>query len=461
MNQTKDKKSKQISKKLEPLKTLPKFKNLQDENQLLTQTSENTKSKIQLSVIANFNHDTKSQKDPEKTTKEEGEGETKQNSTGHGSVEFVSQNQKHLICEDLLRLGYLESFHDFFSLVLENEHKLGDKQIVIEKTLNELKEQLMRIEDENSKGNYEQILTSYTQIAEKYLESKVENAARFFFEKVIVLLHSYLEETKISPEVYFQNFINSKLGLVKCYDFETEAFEALTILEEIYAKTSKIDDYRAEIAFQLISLYQKLGTTEEKNKSYENAANYYQKCLLICVENNMQKEECLLILKIGRLYKKMNKIEEAIQVIKSHRSKNIKLPKEFSVRFEISSFKLLAKCYEKLQDLEEAENNYKNFYELLKLNEENKESFDGKPSLKLGDIYWRKENYKEGLKYYSDYFEEGLKSKVKNREIINHARVTLSVAKGFDEFENFLEYFQMSKNKIDDIIVFKKHRRIL
>lgn len=461
MDSNKAKKSKLSSKKLEPIRILPKLRKLQEDATFKFGESDNLKARPHQPFQASVQPETHPSKETEKTQKEEPESDLKTQTGNHASVEFISQNQKHIICEDLLRLGYLDSFHNFFALIVAGEHLLRDKLVFVEKTLPELKELLMRAEDENSQGNFLQSISVYSDIAEKYVEAKVSVVARFFYERIIQLLQDFQREAKLESEVFFQKFINAKLGLVKCYDLNTESAAALLILEEIYAKTNSNDDFKQQIALQLIQLYQKRGNEEERLGKYDSAVVFYQKCLSVCVESGLQKEECSLVLIVANLYKKMGDATRAIETIKIHHSKNVKLPRDFAVKFEISSLELLAKCFEKIHDLEEAENNYKNFYELLRLNDEYKDAYAGKPSLKLGDIYWRKENYKEGLKYYLDYFEEGLKSKNKNREIINKARVTLSVAKGFDEFESFMEYFQMSKNKVDDIIIFKKHRRIL
>lgn len=456
------KKLKLQPKKLEPIQILPKFKKLQDENMFQTVNSEQGKTKSNVPFQSAKAQDLTYQKDGEKTLREDLEADGKSTmNQNHASVEFVSQNKKHIICEELLKNGYIESFHDFFSILIAEEEKLQEKHALIEKTLIDLKLQLMKSEEELSQGNYEAVLLIYGEIAEKYLEANVEVISRYFYSKIINLLNRFKTEKKIDQQLYFQKFISAKLGLVKCFNLDTESAIALMILEEIYNKTQDLEEYKSEIAAQLISLYQKLGNEEEKIKKFDKAIDYYWKCLLICVENSMQKEECLLILTIANIYKEKGDIQKAIQTVKEHNVKNIKLPKDFSVKFEISSFRLLAKCYEILEDFEEAENNYRNFYELLKGNDENRDLYAGEPSLKLGNIYWRKDNCKEALKYYLDYFEEGLKSKTKNREVINCARVTLSVAKGFDEFEDFMEYFQMSKNRTDDIIAFKKNRRIL
>lgn len=447
------------SKRLEPIQNLPKLKRLMEEQTFATHE---LRGESQMTGdLANSKATEFANQTNDKTNKDDADFEQRAGARAQKSVEFVSQNQRLLISEELLRQGYIESFHNFFSLVIEGEAKLGGKLMQVEKGLFELRDQLVRAEEEMAQGNWLKVISVYTDIADKYLEAKISQAARYFFEKVAALLQTYVNEDKIELEIYFQRFISTKLGLVKCFDLNTESAQALQILEEIYIKTDKSDEYHGEIALQLVNLYLKLGQSEEDAKNYDLALKLLQKCLKVCIESNMPKEESTLILRISRVLKRMGRTEQSIETIKAHRQKNVKLPRDFAAMFDIQSFKLLASCYEKLGDFEEAENNYKNFYELLKLNEENKEFYAGKPSLKLGDISWRKENWKEGVKYYVDYFEETLKAKAKNRQLINHARVTLSVAKGFDEFESFLEYFQMSRNRMEDMISFKRNRRIL
>lgn len=457
MNSNKPKRLKVTSRRLEPLRALPKLKKLTEDQEVAVEKTEVT---VQSVVQSQSIIPTLATKPTEKTTREADDAQIKGN-TSAKSVEFVLQNHKHIICKELLKDGYLDAFHDFYSLLVADGDRLGAKMTTVEKGIADLRDSLVKAEDEVAKGNWLKVLTIYSDVAEKFLESKVGEAARYFYEKVTTLLHTLLLQSKIDSDVYFQRFINAKLGLVKCFDFDKESGSALLILEEIYAKTAKEDEFRDEIAQQLVTLYMKLGQVEENNRNLEAAIGVYRKCTAVCVESGLPKEEFMMVLRMGAAMKKSGHVNQAIELVNSHRLKNVKLPRELANRFEIFSFRLLAKCHEALGDFEEAENNYKNFYELLKMSEEHRESFGGKPSLKLGDICWRKENWKEGLKYYQEYFEEGLRAKTKIRETINHARVTLSVAKGFDEFESFLEYFQMSRNRVEDIVAFKSNRKLL
>lgn len=44
----------------------------------------------------------------------------------------------------------------------------------------------------------------------------------------------------------------------------------------------------------------------------------------------------------------------------------------------------------------------------------------------------------------------------KDREMINHARISLSLVNGFSEYLDFVDYLHMSKNPVNDLIKFKK-----
>ena len=102
--------AKQISKRLEPIRFLPNVKRMQEENYL--QTSSNAPSKMDRTMKF---------QNSQESTKEETTKALKQPMTGHEALEFVMQNHKLTICQDLLQSGYMDSFDDIFSLIALNE----------------------------------------------------------------------------------------------------------------------------------------------------------------------------------------------------------------------------------------------------------------------------------------------------------------------------------------------------
>ncbi len=219
-------------------------------------------------------------------------------------------------------------------------------------------------------------------------------------------------------------------------------------------------EFRPLVARQIIELYKQQGANASRHGDLPLALEFCEKCLKVCTGAEFLKEEYLLALQISEIYKQMQQVDKAILNIKGYISKTGKLDREFASKFEVNSYKLLAECYEAKQDMEEAENSYRNFYELLKVHEGTTEDHKAVACQKLGDISWSKEQRTEAVKYYQEYFEETLKAKMKEQRAVNHARVTLSVARGFGEFDDFTEYLQLSKNKFEDVLAYKKNRRI-
>lgn len=57
----------------------------------------------------------------------------------------------------------------------------------------------------------------------------------------------------------------------------------------------------------------------------------------------------------------------------------------------------------------------------------------------------------------NEYFELNLKVVPKNRREINHARVSLGIVKGLENYLEFIDFLHMSKNRVEDVINFKKN----
>ena len=64
--------------------------------------------------------------------------------------------------------------------------------------------------------------------------------------------------------------------------------------------------------------------------------------------------------------------------------------------------------------------------------------------------------YRESGQFFSEYLDNALRMIPKDREVINHARISLSLVNGFSEYLDFVDYLHMSKNPVNDLIKFKK-----
>jgi hypothetical protein len=450
-------------KKLEPIRMLPKAHEHQWRS-LLGQVNNDNSLKSALQVEkSKINDSGKIQTEVKHhPDKEEPEENGRRSARHKAQVAFNSHNTSQAICEDLLKQGYLEAFHDFFTLTMASTTPSFPERLALsEQQMSSLRNSLVHAEEEMTQGNFADACEVYMDVAEKYLETGSRQIAKYFFTKIIVLterVHS--ESNSNSKSNYFQLFINAKLGLVKCLDQGKEGMNALSILEEIFLKTEIQKDFRNQVAKQLIELYKQQAATASKAEDLDLALEYCEKCLKVCVGAEFGKEEYLVALQVSEIYKRKKEIDKAIANIKGYIAKTNKLDRESAAKFEVSSYKLLAECYEVIGEMEEAENSYRNFYELLKVYEGTTDDHKAVACQKLGDIYWSKEKRPEAVKYYHEYFEETLKAKVKEQKAINNARVTLSVARAFDEFEDFAEYLQLSKNKFDDVLAYKKNRRI-
>lgn len=383
--------------------------------------------------------------------------EEMKNSKKDTKVEFNNQNSHILICEELLKKGYLESYHDFYKIFLEKEEKIN----LLTKEIEFIKIKLINIEKSKIEKNYLDYLKISYELAEKYLDIK-KSISKFFFEKIlnstekIQLLITDKKTSKSLQEWY----LKAKLGFIKCLDFWKESELAIKLLEEAFQSSKYSNLYKEQISEQLIDLQKKLAEKEENKENYDKALNHYNKCLNACKKVNNFELETEIALKVFQVHINKGDFKIPIDISKKYLANSHKLPKEKVLNFEIQCYKILAECYYKLNDFEEAENYYKNYYELLKNTEDTKMlNFKSEGANKLGRLFWTKGNKKQSVRYLEEFFDFSLRIDPKNRDQINESRVSLGIVQGLDSYSDFMEYLNMSKNKINDIINFKKTGR--
>jgi hypothetical protein len=99
-----------------------------------------------------------------------------------------------------------------------------------------------------------------------------------------------------------------------------------------------------------------------------------------------------------------------------------KIPKNKVLQFKIKFCQIIADCFNHVKDFDEAENYYKNFYELLKETEDvTLFKYKSLAADKLGKIFWQKDNRKNSIKYLIEGFDLGLKMVPKNRTKVNQS----------------------------------------
>lgn len=229
------------------------------------------------------------------------------------------------------------------------------------------------------------------------------------------------------------------------------------MLEKSLKNQSQYSSQKVQINEQLMDLYLQLAVEGVKKKNYEEAMNYYKKCLISSKEMKNQELEVKVILKIAKLSMLQKSYESTISLIQKCLGSVNKLPKNKVLSYKIKYYKIIAECFNHVQDFEEAENYYKNFYEMLK--EQESEEFIKYKSLsssKLAHIYWQQGNKKDSIKYQNESFELNLKIQPKNWIQINESRISLGIVKGLDNYHEFIDFIYMSKMRNDDIITYKK-----
>lgn len=380
------------------------------------------------------------------------------------NVDFSNQDINKRICMKLLENGNLLAYTDFYSLFVSEEGKeiLGsDRSSCNEDDLNNLKKTLELIENDMFNGQSLKALKQYLVLAENYIEKQKQYLAKFFYNKIINQANDYSLEDVKNEKYYTEIYIKAKLGYIKCLDFETEGEIAIKMLQETYNNKLHMNKYKNIITSQLIELHTKMAKLEEQKGNFDLALQNYEKSIQACKMEDNFDEQSKIALRISQLYSNNKMFKKSIEVLKENLKYVQRLKTIKGAHHEIECYRQIALCHERLKDFDEAEHNYKIYYEMLKNETDSRfNEYKSEVNDKLANLNWLKKNQKDSIKYYNEYFEETLKSRPKKRECINNARLCLGISKGMDEFDDFIQYLNISRNKIDDVIAFKKKGKI-
>lgn len=435
-------------RKLKPITMLPKIKDLQKEGGSFKL---NTKSRTNLSHSL----------PQKKKQKADENGLDEKNSR---EVDFSNSGVQKRLCMALLASGNLRSYADFHALFVSTEgaNLLGEERSSIgEKEMGEVKEGLENIEEALFAGQNLKALKRYLALAEHYISQERRRLAKFFFDKIINQANGFSLEDGKNEKQYTEIYVKAKLGYIKCLDFETEGEEAISMLQETYDNKAHMAKYKDIITSQLIELHTKMAGLEEKKGNFELALKNYQKSVNACRMEGNFDEQSQIALRIARLHASNKSFEKAITILKEDLKFVQRLKKIKKTHHEIECYRQIALCHEELHDFDEAEHNYKIYYEMLKNETDSRfNEYKSEVNDKLANLNWLKGDQKNSIKYYNEYFEETLKGKPKKREEINDARLCLGISRGMDEFDDFIQYLNISRNKIDDVIEFKKKGKI-
>ena len=364
-------------------------------------------------------------------------------------VDFSSQTAQKGLLKTLLAEGNVGAFADFFNLT---------SKIInfSESEMEAIKADLQRVEDELYSGKRLKALRTLYDIANSYLDKDNKDLARYFFDKILTVTKKWSLDEGNTP-LFDELFVKAQLGFIKCLDFKTESELALSILRE----ASRNKKYKESVISQLIELHGKMAEIEEYKGNHKMALDHYYKSLEACKETKNYDDESAVTLKIAKLLSVIEEVPKAVKLLKEGLQNAHRLRKSKPIYYEIECHRLLASCYELMNEWEDAELSYKALNELLKNVYEDKFTvYRSTANSKLGLLNWKKQNNKEAIKYFEDYFGDSLKVKPVSWKLANDARLTLGIAKGLNTFEDFAQYINMSKNKVDDVILFKKTGRI-
>lgn len=364
-------------------------------------------------------------------------------------VDFSSQTAQKGFLRKLLSEGNVGAYADFYNLTSKIKQ-------LSEKDMEFIQSNLERVEDELFAGKRLKALKNLHDLANNYLDKDNKEIARYFYNKVLNVAKKWGFEEG-NQQNFDEAYVKAQLGFIKCLDFNTESDLALTILRE----ASYNEKYKESVTLQLIELHGKMADIDEVRSNYEQALDHYSKSLEACKTTNNFDEESSITLKVARLLSIIEEVPKAIILLKESLHNAHKLKKNKPIHHEIECYKQLAACYELLNDWDDAEVSYKSLNELLKhVHDDKFIVYKSTANSKLGLLHWKKNNNKEAIKYYEEFLGETLKARPRSWKLINDARLTLGTAKGLDTFEDFAQYINISKNRIDDVIMFKKTGRI-
>jgi tetratricopeptide (TPR) repeat protein len=358
---------------------------------------------------------------------------------------------KQQLCIDLLMVGCVQSFVDFFyithrkSAPTENSSEQETKDVDIpEETLIFLKETLETAESARRNKNYQHCFESYNVLAE-------------YFEKVPDLMSAmyfYRRCADVATEVDARESISkANLNLGSCEEKGNNWESAMQFHEKALAIATSADSLPLQIkaASRLTHVYQILAEKCEKEGRDPDATQLYERCHSCAKLSKDATLEGTACHKLGLSKYKTGHYEPAIDLQKQY----LDICRMHDDRIgESSARAALAHAYEAVGNTQEAIKQLENLLNVA--SEAGELQAQANACLNLGILYNGRGDHEKSVELLEQHFD--LARQLGDRKLIDSARVVLGMVRGNGKLK---AYIDLVNNDLDKLLKWKSKRMTL
>merc|ERR1719446_1229744 len=358
---------------------------------------------------------------------------------------------KQQLCIDLLMVGCVQSFVDFFyithrkSASNENPMEQETKDVDIpEETLIFLKETLETAETARRSKNYQHCFESYNVLAEYFEKVPDLKSAMYFYQRC----------ADVATEVDARESISkANLNLGTCEEKGNNWQSAMQFHERALTIATSADSLPLQIkaASRLTHVYQILAEKCEKENRDSEATQLYERCLSCAQLSKDATLEGTACHKLGLSKHKTGHYEPAIELQKQY----LDICRMHDDRVgESAARAALAQAYEAIGNTAEAIKQLENLLNVA--SEAGELKAQASACLNLGILYNGRGDHEKSVELLEQHFD--LARQIGDRRLIDSARVVLGMVRGNGKLKSYID---LVNNDLDKLLKWKSKRATL
>ncbi|OLP81004.1 Tetratricopeptide repeat protein 29 [Symbiodinium microadriaticum] len=348
---------------------------------------------------------------------------------------------KQQLCIDLLMVGCVQSYVDFFYITHRkaapkegaNEDEVKDV-VIPEETLIFLKETLEQAESARRLRSYLQCYESYNSLAEFFETVPDLKSAMYFYQRC----------ADVAAEVEaWESIAKANLNLGSCEEQGGNWQSAMQYHEKALEIASSADSLPLQIkaASRLSTVCQVLAEQCEKDGRDAEASSLFERCLSSAQRSKDATLEGTACHKLGLSKQTTGNYEQAVELQRQY----LEICRIHDDRVgESAARAALAQAYEATGDTQEA---IKQLENLLSAHAS---------GLNLGILYNSRGNHEKSVELLEQHFD--LARQIGDRKLIDSARVVLGMVRGNGKLK---AYINMVNNDLDKLLKWKSKRATL
>eukprot|EP00930_Biecheleria_cincta_P101103 TRINITY_DN92738_c0_g1_i1.p1 TRINITY_DN92738_c0_g1~~TRINITY_DN92738_c0_g1_i1.p1 ORF type:complete len:408 (-),score=117.24 TRINITY_DN92738_c0_g1_i1:109-1332(-) len=358
---------------------------------------------------------------------------------------------KQQLCIDLLMVGCVQSFVDFFYIThrktapTEQNPDVEVKDVPIpEETLVFLKETLEQAESARRARSYLQCFESYNSLAEYFEKVPDLKSAMYFYQRCV----------DVAAEVdAWESISKANLCLGSCEEQAGNWQSAMQYHEKALQIAQSADSLPLQIkaASRLTLVCQVLAEQCEKESRDSDATALYERCLNCAQLSKDDTLEGTACHKLGLSKHKTGNFETAIDLQQQY----LDICKRNDDRVGESAARgALAHAYEATGNTQEAIKQLENLLSVA--SEAGELKAQAGACLNLGILYNSRQNHEKSVELLEQHFD--LARQIGDRRLIDSARVVLGMVRGNGKLKSYID---LVNNDLDKLLNWKSKRATL